>query len=178
MRKVLTIGCGAAFAAAFIGTFVRTTATYQIASASMEPTLHCASGPACSSLHPDEVLVSRLPYLVESPRRRDIVVVDPPGPGCSQRPLVKRIVGLPGEAIEQWRGKVYINGKPLHEPYVRPPGAGPDFSALHVPQGRYFVMGDNRTLSCDSRAFGAISGDEIVGKVLMIYSPFRRLGFR
>jgi signal peptidase I len=128
----------------------------------------------------DRVLVNKLAYKVHDVHRGDIVVfkapkdVDP-----SFKDLVKRVIGLPGETIEGRRGKVYINNKLLPEPYL-PKGTYTDFNALKpfkIPPDTYWVMGDNRTNSRDSRFFAAhvIPKKDIVGRVFIRIWPLSRI---
>jgi signal peptidase I len=115
-------------------------------------------------------------------KRRDIVVFKYPEE--PDRDFIKRIIGLPGETVELKQKKVYINGTPLDEPYVhflQPPSAGSDlhevtsfdlrerYGPVTVPAGEYFVMGDNRDNSQDSRYWGFLPRDYIKGKALVIY---------
>jgi signal peptidase I len=154
---------------------------YRVTSSSMEPTLHCAGAPDCRSLRSDEVLVDRLAYLISAPRRGDVVVVRPDGfehRACQGgRVYVKRIVGLPGERIAQLHGRIYIDGEELRERYVAPWAAGgPDFRGRVVPRNQFFVLGDNRRYSCDSRQFGAVPAAAILGRVELVYWPPGRIG--
>jgi signal peptidase I len=146
--------------------------SYYIPSASMEPTLH-----GCQSCQPDLVLVDKLSYRFSSVARADVVVFDrPPLAPPEAAELIKRVIGLPGETISGRGGKVFVGTKALAEPYVNP-ACGPiaDFAAVKVPAGTYFMMGDNRCDSLDSRIFGAIPGSSIVGRAVAVSWPVKHL---
>jgi signal peptidase I len=149
---------------------------YRIPSASMEDTL----------LIGDRVLVDRISWRFTQPARGDIVVFHSPIAGPV---LIKRIIGLPGDEISLNGGSVYINGKRLSEPYVRrvngqqepsqPFSNGLPWSLqapYKVPAGSYFLMGDNRTDSGDSREFGPIKRGRFVGRAFARYWPPGRIG--
>ena len=149
---------------------------YRIPSASMEDTL----------LIGDRVLVDRVSWRFTQPERGDIVVFHPPFDGPV---LIKRIIGLPGDEVSLSAGFVYINGRRLDEPYVRridghqepsePFSNGLPWSLQEpykVPAGSYFVMGDNRTDSGDSREFGPIKRAQFVGRAFGKYWPPGRIG--
>ena len=149
---------------------------YRIPSASMEDTL----------LIGDRVLVDRISWRFSLPERGDIVVFHPPFDGPV---LIKRIIGLPGDEISLSGGFVYVNGRRLDEPYVRridgrqepsqPFSNGLPWSLQEpykVPPGSYFVMGDNRTDSGDSREFGPIKREQFVGRAFGKYWPPGRIG--
>jgi signal peptidase I len=134
----------------------------------------------------DRVLVNRLVYHFRKPRRGDIIVFDSKALG---KTLIKRIIGLPGEEISLGNGHVYINGHPLREPYVRvvngvqtpsePFTGGEPWSLTQpykIPSGHYFMMGDNRLYSDDSRDWGTVSNGEIIGEAFFRYWPLRRVG--
>jgi signal peptidase I len=174
-----------AFAAAFVLAFEAEVAKpFRIPSASMEPTLHCARpADGCLSGFSDRVLVDRLTYRFREPRRGDIVVFNVPDLArerCSAGGVfVKRLIGLPGEVLEERRGFVYINGKRLNEPYIRPERRDfVNFHALKIDAGTYFMMGDNRANSCDSRVWLTVPRANIIGKVFAVYWPPRRLATR
>jgi signal peptidase I len=157
---------------------------YRIPSSSMEPTLHCGRpGTGCEARFSDRVLANRLVYHLNEPERGDIVVFDTP-PLAEQRcgaggTFVKRLIALPGETWRMQDGVVYIDGKRLVEPYIKPRRRGSDTRpAQRVPEGRYILLGDNRVQSCDSRTWGAAQRDDIIGKVFAIYWPPNRVGFR
>jgi signal peptidase I len=149
---------------------------YRIPSASMEDTL----------LIGDRVLVDRISWRFSEPARGDIVVFHPPFDGPV---LIKRIIGMPGEVISLRDGAVYIDDKLLNEPYVRvvngqqlptqPFTNGLPWalqSPYKVPEGTYFVMGDNRTDSGDSREFGPVERGQFVGRAFAKYWPPGSIG--
>jgi signal peptidase I len=123
------------------------------------------------NLHPNQrLIVDKLSYRLHSPHRNDIVVVDLPD---MEEMLVKRIVALPGETVEVRRGTIYVNGSPVPEPYEH--DLTPyDMAPRTLGPLAYFVMGDNRSNSNDSRSFGPITRDEIVGRVWLRYWPLNQ----
>jgi signal peptidase I len=137
---------------------------FYIPSESMEPTLKPG----------DRVLVNKLSYDLHSIHRSDIVVFKRP-PAEAGNPaikdLIKRVVGLPGDTIEGIRGQVYINGQPLKESYLPPGTYTTNLRRQVVPAGAYFVMGDNRSNSSDSRFIGPIPGSLIVGRAFIRVWP-------
>ncbi|HEX4746838.1 MAG TPA: signal peptidase I [Gaiellaceae bacterium] len=159
---------------------------YRIPTPSMEPTLHCAR-PAenCEGRFSDRVIANRLAYRFRDPERGDIVVFEAPatadrcGLNDGGSTFVKRIIGLPGEVVSERDGVIHIDGKRLVEPYVTPSRRGHATHAWpRVGPGQYFVLGDNRTLSCDSRAWGTVPRDNLIGPVTITYWPPRRVSFR
>ena len=158
---------------------------YRIPSSSMEPTLHCARpGNGCQARFSDRVLANRFIYHFRKPHRGDIIVFKTP-PQAVQRcgaggTFVKRLIGLPGETWEEKNGFIYINGKKLIEPYVKPDrrDTATSYPARRVPDGMYFMMGDNRTQSCDSREWGPVPRKNLIGEVFAVYWPPNRIGFR
>jgi signal peptidase I len=166
---------------------------FRIPSSSMEPQLQVG----------DRVVVSRLAYDLHEPRRGDIVVFDcPPGAGCLEdgdrglparaldtvlealllrqpgvEEFIKRVVALPGETVEGREGRVWIDGAPLVEPYLPEGTVTGDFPPVTVGEGRVWVMGDNRANSSDSRFFGQVEVDTIVGRAFVRVWPPGRTAF-
>ena len=108
-----------------------------------------------------------------APERFDVVACRYPGRGGTV--FVKRVVGLPGDTVELRHGTLYVNGEKYDEPYVKDEyrtGRINDFGPVTVPEGRYFVLGDHRNSSNDSRFVGAISRDMILGHVRTVVFPF------
>jgi signal peptidase I len=149
--------------------------TFYIPSPSMSPTLKVG----------DRIVVSKLSYDFHGVGRGDIIVFNAPKAVASSclttdKVLVKRVIGLPGETISDHDGVVYINGKVLHETYLPkndPSTYTAPFGPIHVASNNYFVMGDNRTESCDSRYWGTVTKSELIGKVEMRIWPLSRIGF-
>jgi signal peptidase I len=128
----------------------------------------------------DRVLVSKLSYRLHDVRRGDIVVFKRPPhvqAGPEVKDLVKRVIGLPGDTVEARNGQLIVNGKALIEPYVARGATTSAVSPQHIPAEHYWVMGDNRNVSEDSRFFGSISGSLIVGRVFFQVWPVSSLGF-
>jgi signal peptidase I len=132
----------------------------------------------------DRVLVSRLSYDFGSPHRFDIVVFKPPkiaaklcGGTFDTSVLIKRLIGLPGETVTEKHGFVYIDGKKLNEPYIKPNRRDDQTGTWKVPKGHYFFMGDNRIGSCDSRRWGSVPRKDLIGPVFMTYWPPNRISF-
>jgi signal peptidase I len=150
--------------------------SFYIPSGSMLPTLQVG----------DRIIVDKLSYHLHDVHRGDIVVFARPKLEDQQyADLVKRVIGLPGETISSKGGDIYINGKKLDEPWLPSgpdsysgPLAGddphPQFNLpgpIHIPEGEYYVMGDNRTDSEDSRFFGPIPRSLIVGRAVAVIWP-------
>jgi len=157
---------------------------YRIPTSSMEPTLHCAvPGPGCLGKSSDRVIAAKAVYLFRSPARGDIVVFKAPPRAkrqCSEGgTFVKRIIGLPGERVSEQRGIFYVDGRRLIERYVDPSRRDRlTRSWPRIPAHSYFVMGDNRVDSCDSRDWGTVPRRNLIGPVDATYWPVGRLGFR
>lgn len=135
----------------------------QVLGQSMEPTLHSAQ----------RVVIEKITYRFHGPRRGDVVVINSPG---QREMLIKRVVGLPGETIEVRDGRVYVNGERLEESWAVKPGGG-DYGPRTVPPLHVFVLGDNRGASNDSRNFGPVPIEDIVGHAWVSYWPLTDIGF-
>ena len=158
---------------------------YKIPSASMEPTLHCARpGAGCEARFSDRVLANRFIYRFRDPHRGEIVVFKTP-PAAKQDcgeggTFVKRLIGLPGDLIyENEQGFISVNHKKLDEPYIHAKRRERDVAnrkeTWRVPPGHYFFMGDNRGDSCDSRVWGPVPRDSLIGSMVARYWPPERI---
>jgi signal peptidase I len=128
---------------------------------SMEPNL----------LERQRLIIDKISFRLHPPQRNDIVVLNLPG---MEEMLVKRIIALPGETVEIHQGTVYIDGDPLPEPY--PHGTGlSNMPPVTLGPLSYFVLGDNRDNSNDSRSFGPVKREHILGRVWLRYWPFDQL---
>ena len=116
----------------------------------------------------------RTGFLGGSPTRGDIIVFESPLPEEFAEPFIKRVIALPGEEIAITGGVVHINGRPLAESYVTET-MRQDFAPVIVPYGTLFVMGDNRNHSRDSRDWGTIPKDSIIGRIYLDFSPLPAL---
>jgi signal peptidase I len=137
----------------------------RVESISMQPTLYPG----------DYVIVNKLAYRFKgNPERGDVIVFRyPPNPEAI--PYIKRVIGLPGDQIHIADGKVYVNGQAVVEPYlVVSTNRGGDWT---VPAGQLFVMGDNRNNSSDSRSWGFVPLENIIGRAELIYLPPQHWGF-
>jgi signal peptidase I len=170
---------------------------YRIPSSSMEPTLHCVRSPdnGCLGSTSDRVLVNRLAYHFGSPQRGQIVVFKAPPSanrcetGDAGATFVKRLVGLPGETVREGSsGYIWIRrpgGRTwtkLAEPYLSATARISDTAhfgkSWRVPDGGYFMLGDNRANSCDSRRWGSVPRSSLIGPVIFTYWPPGRLSYR
>jgi signal peptidase I len=155
---------------------------YRIPTSSMEPTLHCAKpADGCKSRVSDRVIANRLVYRFREPERGDIIVFQAPAKArvaCNAGgTFIKRIVGLPGEAVSMRAGHVFIDGHRLAEPYLRAEYRdGRTGRWERSPRNAYFVLGDNRAMSCDSRRWGVVPRESIIGRADVTYWPPTRIG--
>ena len=166
---------------------------FRIPSSSMEPQL----------LVGDRVVVSRTAYSLHEPNRGDIIVFDcPPAAGCDDRPddavpvraiktvaealllrqpdieeFIKRVIAMPGETVAGHDGHVFVNGVRLVEPYLPEGTVTSDFGPVTVEPDKLGVMGDNRGNSADSRVFGQIEQDSVVGRAIARVWPPNRVAF-
>jgi len=138
-------------------------APYVIPSESMSPILQPG----------DRILVNKLYYRFKDPARGDIVVFR--FPLDHRIEYIKRIIALPGEIIEGKENRIFINGVELKEEYLPPGMDFADFGPVRMGAGEYFMLGDNRRDSLDSRSWGAISRDKILGEAILIYWPIKRV---
>ncbi|MBI2935694.1 MAG: signal peptidase I [Chloroflexi bacterium] len=113
--------------------------------------------------------------LFHPPRRGDVVVF--PDPTNPRRDVVKRVIAAPGDTVEMREGQVYLNGKPLEESYKANVPDTSSFPPLRVPKDHYFVMGDNRRVSNDSRVWGPIPSSSVIGRAWVSYWPLTEMGF-
>lgn len=178
-RKALTILRELALMLVVVGlAVVLTRATVEniaVNGVSMDPTLHAG----------ERVLVNKVAYRFSTPQRGDVVIAREPE---QQVAVVKRLVGLPGDELTIEEGQLFINGQLFSEPYVPPADfvpapvyAVPTAADIAqgdgrwlIPEGHYFLLGDDRNFSTDSRAFGPISADAIRGKVQLLVWPPKR----
>lgn len=160
---------------------------FEIPSSSMHPTLQVG----------DRVMVSKVSYLFGEPGRGDVVVFSPPGRfqpdrnvfevvwhevreafgwyDISEADLIKRVVATGGDRVEIRRDEVWVNGELLEEPYLGS-STQEEMFTLEVEEDHLFLMGDHRSKSSDSRVFGTVPEDNVVGKAVFRIWPFDRLG--
>ncbi|MCR6546244.1 signal peptidase I [Dehalobacterium formicoaceticum] len=136
---------------------------YFIPSSSMEPVLQPG----------DRILVNKWIYRFRDPKRGDIIIFRYPMDERIQ--YIKRIIALPGEVIQGRNGEILINGQVLEESYISEAGTAFDFGPITMDEGAYFVLGDHRDNSRDSRVFGIVTRDKILGKASITYWPFNRV---
>jgi signal peptidase I len=145
--------------------------TFVIPSKSMKPTLHVG----------DRILVNKLSVEFGTINVGDVIVFKaPPREHCSDdgvADLVKRVIGLPGQHLTSKGNTIYVNGKALKEPWTYFRTIGTPIGHVTVPKDSYFVMGDNRADSCDSRFWGTVPHSDIIGKVFLRVWPPSRIGF-
>lgn len=143
---------------------------HKIKGASMEPNFHDG----------EYLLTDKISYRFSDPHRGDVIIFK--APGTSGDDFIKRIIGLSGETVSVNNGRVYVNDSVLDEKYLPPSfSTGPGLflsegTKLIVPKGEYFVLGDNRNHSADSRSFGFIERTSIIGRAWFLYWPLSNLG--
>jgi len=136
---------------------------FNIQQHSMEPTLHDG----------ERVLVSKCIYRFTPTSYGDIIILESP---MNSSDFVKRVIATEGETVELKEGELLIDGKAIEEPYIKFVDLS-NYGPVEVPEDKIFVAGDNRPNSLDSRIFGPIPEDNVVGKVFFIYWPMDRIGF-
>ena len=166
---VLVIACGVLIALAAQRYFVQ---AFWIPSPSMAPTLEVG----------DRVLVNKLSYRTHDVNRGDLVVFERPPQASSGadgeiKDLIKRVVAVGGDTIEGRDGQVYVNGERIEEPYLVAGTPTENLDRQEIPEGYVFVMGDNRLNSEDSRVFGPIDEDTIVGRAFVKVLPLDDIGW-
>ena len=134
-----------------------TLSSFSVEGSSMEPTIHDGQS----------AIKIKAAYWFGDPQRGDVIIGNHPDEGYG---LIKRVIALPGEWVQVTRDHVYINGEPLEEPYSQGRN-NPIYSRTQVPENSYFVMGDNRNHSTDSRSWGMMPRENITGKAWLIYWP-------
>src|SRR2546429_2471298 len=143
-------------------------------------TVHVLGSSMYATLYNNDLLVaSKISYKLHAPQRGDIVIFKPPDPDV--RDFIKRVIAVPGDRLRIDHGTVYINGEVLREPYLPEkwtysnswPATGQDYV---LPPDHYFVMGDNRNHSSDSRDFGPIDASSILGKAEIRIWPLNEFG--
>ena len=168
LEWLTVIACGVLIALTAQALLVQ---AFWIPSPSMVPTLEVG----------DRVLVNKLAYETHDVHRGDVIVFERP-PGASQgedgiKDLIKRVVAVGGDTIEAVDGRVYVNGERIDEPYLVDGTPTDNLEIQEIPAGRVFVMGDNRTNSEDSRVFGPIEEDTIVGRAFVKVLPLGDVGW-
>jgi len=137
-----------------------------IPSSSMEPTLQIN----------DRLIIDKLSYDFSPPKRGDVIVFNPT-PNLKQQnfkdAFIKRVIGLPGETVEIKNGQVYVDGSALNEPYIAAPAK--QWNPVVVPPDSYLVLGDNRNNSFDSRYWGFVPRNSIIGRAVFRFYPFDRI---
>jgi len=127
------------------------------------------------NLHNGEyILVNKVDYMLHSPQRGDIIVFKAIPAGQPDKDFIKRVIGLPDETVQVKNNTVYINGRPLKEPYQHEP-MNYTIGPWKVPKNDYFVLGDNRSNSEDSHLWKWLPRDDIIGKAWISYWPVDQL---
>ncbi len=160
LREMVEVIVTALVLAFLIKTFV--VGNFWIPSESMVPTIEVN----------DKVIVTNFSYWFEGPKRGDVIVFR--YPLDTKKDYIKRCIGLPGETVEFRDSKLYVNGQLVEEPYLPEGLVFEDYGPIEVPEGQYFMCGDNRNHSSDSRVWGFVEKRLIIGKAQVIYWPFDR----
>lgn len=138
---------------------------HSVSGSSMDETFH----------NKDYLFVEKIGYLFTNPKRGDVIVFNPPIAERAGDRFIKRVIGVPGDAVRVEKGVTYVNNVAIDEPYVT--HTSDQAAQITLKDGEYFVMGDNRAGSYDSRSWGPIIKEEIQGRVLLRLYPFEHIGF-
>jgi len=138
--------------------------TYEVYLSSMEP----------SFVEGECIMVNKVIYRSSDPQRGDVIIFWPPT--GSGHPYIKRVIGLPGEIVEVKEGRVFVNGTPLDEDEYIKERPNYTMAPVQIPEGEYFVLGDNRNNSSDSHTGWTVPKKDIVGKAWFVYWPPSRCG--
>jgi len=138
------------------------TARVRVDGPSMEPSYY----------HNNRVVVLKVAYMFGDIQRGDVIVF--PAPPNPDEDYIKRVIGLPGDEVMVSDGKVYVNGETLEEPYINAPPIN-SMRPVNVPEDMVFVMGDNRNVSSDSRSWGPLPIEDIIGKAVFVYWPMEEI---
>ena len=123
----------------------------------------------------ERVFINKFIYRFEPIHRGDVVVFQLPADPAKS--YIKRVIGLPGEVVKLTQGEVFIDGQALDEPYILPEYRSlQSYGPIRVPPGEFFVLGDRRNSSNDSRSWGTVSSSLVYGKAVFVYWPINRLG--
>ena len=165
MKILREIGITILIAIAIFGLMHLTVQNYIVQGACMEPNVE----------NSEWIVVNKATYFFSEPERGDVVVFWPPFP--NKEPYIKRVIGLPGEVVKMEDGQVFIKKVgseefiPLEEEYVIPKLPHYEPLVKTIPENEYFVLGDNRNHSSDSRSWGTFPGENIIGKAWIVYWP-------
>ena len=160
IRELLETVISAGVIAFIIITFIGQVTVVQ--GASMESTLH----------NNERLIANKIGYRFESPKRGEIIIFRPPLD--TKRNYIKRVIGIPGDKIQIVEGKIYLNDKVLKESYIEF-NSYENMPNLVVPENSYFVLGDNRPNSSDSRYWGFVPRKNVVGKAWVIFWPLNKI---
>jgi len=163
MKILREVGITVLIAVAVFALLRLTVQSYTVVMSSMEPNFHDGE---C-------IMVNKMSHRSSGPQRGEVIIFDPPF--ASLHPFIKRVIGLPGDIVEIKDEKVFINGIPLVEEYIMAP---PNYTmpATEVPENEYFVLGDNRNNSTDSRKGWTVPRDNIICKAWFVYWPPSKWG--
>ena len=160
IRELLETVISAGIIAFIIITFIGQVTV--VRGASMEPTLHDR----------ERLIANKISYRFESPGRNEIIIFKPPI--GIKRNYIKRIIGIPGDKIEIVDGKIYVNDQALEEPYVKH-RSYENIPPTIIPADSFFVLGDNRPNSSDSRYWGFVPRKNVVGKAWVVFWPLNKI---